>query len=47
VVFDSSRPDGTMRKATDTTVLKGLGYRHKISLDEGLAATYRQYLKYS
>ena len=47
VVFDSSKPDGTMRKATDTTVLKGLGYRHKISLDEGLAATYRQYLKYS
>ena len=37
VVFDSSKPDGTMRKATDTTALKGLGYRHKISLDEGLA----------
>ena len=46
VVFDSSRPDGTMRKATDTTVLNGLGYRHKISLDEGLAETYGQYLKY-
>ena len=46
VVFDSSRPDGTMRKATDTTALKGLGYRHKISLDEGLSRTYSQYLKY-
>jgi len=46
VVFDSSKPDGTMRKATDTTALKGLGYRHKISLDEGLARTYKQYLKY-
>ena len=46
VVFDSSRPDGTMRKATDTTSLKGLGYRHKISLDEGLSRTYSQYLKY-
>jgi GDP-L-fucose synthase len=46
VVFDSSKPDGTMRKATDTSALKGLGYRHKISLDEGLAETYRQYLKY-
>jgi GDP-L-fucose synthase len=46
VVFDSSKPDGTMRKATDTTALKGLGYRHKISLDEGLDATYGQYLKY-
>ncbi len=46
VVFDSSKPDGTMRKATDTTALKGLGYRHKISLDEGLVQTYGQYLKY-
>jgi GDP-L-fucose synthase len=46
VVFDSSKPDGTMRKATDTGALKGLGYRHKISLDEGLAGTYRQYVKY-
>jgi len=46
VVFDSSKPDGTMRKATDTTALKGLGYRHKISLDEGLEETYGRYLKY-
>ncbi len=46
VVFDSSKPDGTMRKATDTSALKGLGYRHKISLEEGLAGTYSQYLKY-
>jgi GDP-L-fucose synthase len=46
VVFDSSRPDGTMRKATDTTALKGLGYRHKITLDKGLDETYGQYLKY-
>ena len=37
VVFDSSKPDGTMRKATDTSALKGLGYKHKISLDEGIA----------
>lgn len=46
VVFDTSRPDGTLRKATDTAALRGLGYKHKICLDEGLAATYKQYLKY-
>jgi len=46
VVFDTSKPDGTMRKATDTTALKGLGYKHRITLDDGLAATYGQYLKY-
>jgi GDP-L-fucose synthase len=47
VVFDSSKPDGTMRKATDTGALQGLGYKHKISLDQGLAETYKQYLKYT
>jgi GDP-L-fucose synthase len=46
VVFDSTKPDGTMRKTTDTSALKGLGYRHKIGLDEGLKGTYGQYLKY-
>jgi len=46
VVFDSSKPDGTMRKATDTTALKGLGYKHRIGLDKGLEETYKQYLKY-
>ena len=46
VSFDTSKPDGTMRKITDTTALNGLGYRPKIGLDEGLAFTYRQYLKY-
>jgi GDP-L-fucose synthase len=46
VVFDTSKPDGTMRKATDTTALKGLGYKHRISLDKGLEETYKQYLKY-
>jgi GDP-L-fucose synthase len=46
IVFDSSKPDGTMRKATDTSALKGLGYNHKITLDKGLEKTYGQYLKY-
>jgi GDP-L-fucose synthase len=46
VVFDSSKPDGTMRKATDTSALKGLGYKYRITLDEGLKETYDQYLKY-
>jgi GDP-L-fucose synthase len=46
IVFDSSKPDGTMRKATDTSALRGLGYHHRITLDKGLEETYRQYLKY-
>jgi GDP-L-fucose synthase len=47
IIFDTSKPDGTMRKTIDITALKRLGYKHKISLDEGLALTYKQYLKYS
>jgi GDP-L-fucose synthase len=46
VVFDSLKPDGTMRKATDTSALKGLGFKHRITLDTGLEETYNQYLKY-
>jgi GDP-L-fucose synthase len=46
VFFDSSKPDGTMRKATETSALVGLGYHHKITLDKGLEETYGQYLKY-
>jgi GDP-L-fucose synthase len=47
ITFDSSRPDGTMRKITDTTALNGLGYRPKIGLDEGLELTYSKYLEYN
>jgi GDP-L-fucose synthase len=46
IVFDTSKPDGTMRKVTDASALHELGYRHQISLDAGLAKTYNQYLKY-
>jgi GDP-L-fucose synthase len=46
IVFDSSKPDGTMRKATDTSALRGLGYHHRITLDKGLEETYKQYLMY-
>jgi GDP-L-fucose synthase len=46
IIFDTSKPDGTMRKTTDITALRGLGYRHKIELEEGIERTYRQYLRY-
>jgi GDP-L-fucose synthase len=46
IIFDPSKPDGTMRKVTDTTVLHGLGYARKITLDQGLSETYTRYLKY-
>ncbi len=42
--FDTSRPDGTPRKLLDTSKLDGLGWRPKIPLREGLAATYEWFL---
>ena len=45
IVFDASKPDGTMRKATDITLLKKLGYSHKFNLDVGLAEVYKKYLE--
>jgi GDP-L-fucose synthase len=44
IVFDASKPDGTPRKLVDVTRLNGLGWRAKISLEQGIAATYRSYL---
>jgi GDP-L-fucose synthase len=46
IVFDPSKPDGTLRKVTDTGILHELGFHHKVSLDEGLRMTYEQYLRY-
>jgi GDP-L-fucose synthase len=40
LVFDSSKPDGTPRKLLDTSRLTGLGWRPKISLEQGVEATY-------
>jgi GDP-L-fucose synthase len=39
--FDSSQPDGTPRKVLDVTKVESLGWRARISLQDGLIATYR------
>lgn len=43
--WDSSKPDGTMKKLTDVTKLHNLGWRHKIEIDEGIHRLYEWYLK--
>jgi GDP-L-fucose synthase len=40
LIFDSSKPDGTPRKLTDTTKLQTLGWKRARGLEDGLAATY-------
>ena len=36
LTFDSSKPDGTMRKLTDPSKLHALGWHHKIEIEEGV-----------
>lgn len=40
MVFDTSKPDGTPRKLMDVSRLHALGWKHKISLEQGLRLTY-------
>jgi len=39
--FDASKPDGTPRKLMDVTKLHNLGWKHKISLEQGIAMVYK------
>ncbi|MDR1007196.1 MAG: GDP-L-fucose synthase [Campylobacteraceae bacterium] len=39
--FDTTKPDGTMRKLLDTTKLLSLGWKHKTSLEEGIKEVYK------
>ena len=44
MVFDTSRPDGTLRKLLDVSRLDTLGWRASTSREEGLRETYQWYL---
>ncbi|MDR4949789.1 GDP-L-fucose synthase family protein [Neobacillus cucumis] len=45
IVFDASKPDGTPRKVLDVTKIANMGWKPRISLEEGLKLTYESYLK--
>lgn len=45
IVFDSSKPDGTARKLMDVALLKRLGWKAKMSLEDGLKLTYQWFLE--
>jgi GDP-L-fucose synthase len=44
LTFDSSKPDGTPRKLLDVGKLHSLGWKHSISLEDGLRHTYQWFL---
>lgn len=45
IIWDTSKPNGTPRKLLDVSKLHSLGWRHLISLDEGIEYTYKNYIK--
>lgn len=45
LVFNTEKPDGTLRKVTDVTKLNRLGWKHKVALKEGIERVYAWYLK--
>jgi GDP-L-fucose synthase len=45
--FDPSKPDGTPRKLMDSGRINALGWRAKVSLEEGLSAAYKDFLNSS
>jgi GDP-L-fucose synthase len=47
LVFDTSKPDGSMRKLMDVSRLESLGWKPSVSLEEGLASTYEWFLRQS
>lgn len=43
VEFDANKPDGTMRKLIDVSKLHGLGWTHKVEIEEGVTKLFEWY----
>ena len=43
IVFDASKPDGTMRKLIDVSKLHSLGWHHKVEIEEGVQKLFDWY----
>ena len=43
IVFDISKPDGTVRKLMDSSKIRQIGWKPKIELKVGITETYQQY----
>lgn len=43
IIFDSTKPDGTPRKLLDVSKIQAIGWKHKITLEDGIRGTYDWY----
>lgn len=44
ILWDSTKPDGTMRKLTDVSKLHALGWKHKMEIEDGVKALFNWYI---
>ncbi len=45
ISFDSSKPDGTMKKLTDPSKLNRLGWKHQVEIERGIFNVFDWYIK--
>ena len=45
IVFNSNKPNGSMRKALDSSIMNELGWKSKISLIDGIKKTISEFKK--
>ncbi len=45
IIFDPTKPDGTMKKLMDNSRILKLGWKAQVSLEEGITQTYKWYSK--
>jgi GDP-L-fucose synthase len=43
LIFDNSKPDGTMKKLLDVSRIQNIGWKHHIQLNEGLDLAIKYY----
>jgi GDP-L-fucose synthase len=46
LTFDTSKPDGMPRKLLDVSRIHALGWRHRVTLADGISRTYRWFLEH-
>ncbi len=44
IVWDNSKPDGTPKKLLNVSKIRGLGWKHKTNLENGIKNTYQWFL---
>ena len=44
-IFNSDKPDGTIKKVTDVSKINQLNWKHKVELEEGIRKIYDWYLR--